>query len=95
MKVELPPGWRGCYGARDYIDLPDTAARQAEVAHFKLDPRDMRIDADFYEVVGDDAGVFGCMNLLACHDVCPKYLPLATQIAYVGRQMVEQGLAKA
>lgn len=29
-KMELPPGWRG-YGAKDYIDHPDTAARLAEV----------------------------------------------------------------
>ncbi|MEO7114957.1 MAG: fumarate reductase flavoprotein subunit [Caldimonas sp.] len=28
--MELPPGWRG-YGARDYVDHPDTAARAAEV----------------------------------------------------------------
>ena len=28
--MELPPGWRG-YGARDYTDHPDTAARQKEV----------------------------------------------------------------
>ena len=30
MKMELPPGWRG-YGAKNYIDHPDTAKRQAEV----------------------------------------------------------------
>ena len=30
MAMELPPGWRG-YGAKDYIDHPDTAARAAEV----------------------------------------------------------------
>lgn len=30
-KMELPPGWRG-YGAKDYIDHPDTARRAAEVA---------------------------------------------------------------
>ncbi len=29
-RMELPPGWRG-YGAKDYIDHPDTAARLAEV----------------------------------------------------------------
>ena len=29
-RMELPPGWRG-YGARDAIDHPDTARRQAEV----------------------------------------------------------------
>ena len=28
--MELPPGWRG-YGAKDYVDHPDTAARAAEV----------------------------------------------------------------
>ena len=28
--MELPPGWRG-YGAKDYLDHPDTAARTAEV----------------------------------------------------------------
>jgi fumarate reductase flavoprotein subunit len=31
MAMELPPGWRG-YGAKDYIDHPDTARRAAEVA---------------------------------------------------------------
>jgi len=29
-RMELPPGWRG-YGAKDYTDHPDTAARRAEV----------------------------------------------------------------
>jgi fumarate reductase flavoprotein subunit len=29
-RMELPPGWRG-YGARDYIDHPDTPARQKAV----------------------------------------------------------------
>jgi len=29
-RMELPPGWRG-YGAKDYIDHPDTAARAAQV----------------------------------------------------------------
>jgi fumarate reductase flavoprotein subunit len=29
-RMELPPGWRG-YGAKDYVDHPDTPARQAAV----------------------------------------------------------------
>jgi len=29
--MELPPGWRG-YGAKDYVDHPDTPVRAAEVA---------------------------------------------------------------
>jgi fumarate reductase iron-sulfur subunit len=62
------------------------------VARFRLDPRDARGEEDWYEIVGDDDGVFGCMSLLACHDVCPKELPLATQIAYLRRAMVRQGL---
>lgn len=33
-RMELPPGWRG-YGAKDYVDHPDTAARAAEVEAIK------------------------------------------------------------
>jgi fumarate reductase flavoprotein subunit len=33
-KMELPPGWRG-YGAKDYIDHPDTPPRQKEVEALK------------------------------------------------------------
>jgi L-lactate utilization protein LutB len=45
----------------------------------------------FYELIGDDDGVFGCMSLLGCHDVCPKQLPLSTQIASLRRKMVAMG----
>jgi fumarate reductase iron-sulfur subunit len=62
-----------------------------KIARFRLDPRDKRTDADYYELVGDDNGVFGCMSLLACHDVCPKDLPLQQQIAFVRRKMVVEG----
>ena len=63
-----------------------------KIARFRLDPRDTRDDEDFYELVGDDDGVFGCMSLLGCHDVCPKQLPLQTQIAFVRRKMVAMAL---
>ena len=59
-----------------------------KIARFRLDPRDTRSDDEFYELVGDDDGVFGCMSLLGCHDVCPKQLPLSTQIAFLRRKMV-------
>ena len=39
----------------------------------------------------DDDGVFGCMSLPGCHDVCPKQLPLASQIAFVRRRMAATG----
>ena len=63
-----------------------------KIARFALDPRDQRTDADFYELVGNDDGVFGCMTLLGCHDVCPKQLPLQTQIAFLRRKMARTGL---
>jgi fumarate reductase flavoprotein subunit len=34
MSMELPPGWRG-YGAKDYIDHPDTPKRQAQIEEIK------------------------------------------------------------
>ncbi len=58
-----------------------------QITRFRLDPRDDRDDAAFYELVGDESGVFGCMTLLGCEDMCPKDLPLATQIAFLRRRM--------
>ncbi len=57
------------------------------LARYALDPRDKRTDEEFYEIVGNDDGVFGCMTLLGCEDYCPKDLPLQTQIAYLRRKM--------
>jgi len=59
------------------------------VARFEVDPRDKRSQDDFYEVIGDDEGVFGCMSLLGCEDFCPKDLPHQTRIAYLRRKMVK------
>lgn len=65
-----------------------------KIARFRLDPRDQRTDADYYEVVGNDQGIFGCMSLLGCEDQCPKDLPLQTQLAYMRRKMAMQGIRK-
>jgi fumarate reductase iron-sulfur subunit len=59
-----------------------------KIARLSLDPRDTRSDEDFYELVGDETGVFGCMTLLGCEDSCPKNLTLATQIAWLRRRML-------
>ena len=64
-----------------------------KIARFRLDPRDQRTDADYYDVIGDDDGIFGCMSLLGCEDVCPKNLPLQTQIAFIRRKMVREGMS--
>ena len=80
----------GCGTARMREDFVGAVGLN-KIARFRLDPRDVRTDEDFYELVGDDNGVFGCMSLLGCHDVCPKQLPLQTQIAFLRRKMVAQG----
>ena len=58
------------------------------VARFEVDPHDTRTAEDFYELIGDDNGIFGCMSLLACEDHCPKHLPLQNKIAYLRRKLV-------
>lgn len=63
-----------------------------KIARFRLDPQDQRDDTDYYAVVGDDSGIFGCMTLLACQDICPKELPLATQLAHLRRVMARRAL---
>ena len=60
-----------------------------KVARFEVDPRDQRTDADYYDLIGDDDGVFGCMTLLGCEDTCPKDLPHQSRIAYLRRKMAQ------
>lgn len=59
-----------------------------KIARYYIDPRDKRNDTDYYELVGDEDGVFGCMSLMGCEDVCPKDLPLQSKLAYMRRKMV-------
>jgi len=79
----------GCGTARMRDDFVGAAGLN-RIARFRLDPRDERDDGDFYDLIGDDDGVFGCMTLLACQDLCPKDLPLQTQIAFLRRRMAAQ-----
>ncbi len=68
------------------------AAGLNRIARFMRDPRDRRGDEDWFEVVSDENGVFGCIGLMACHDVCPKGLPLLEQYAYLRRKMLSARL---
>jgi fumarate reductase iron-sulfur subunit len=63
------------------------AAGLNRIARFMIDSRDQRNDAEFFDVVGTDEGVFGCMGLMACDDLCPKNIPLQVQLARVRRAM--------
>ncbi len=62
------------------------------VGRFLIDPRDERTDAEYFEVVGNEEGAFGCVGLMACDDNCPIDLPLQMQLAFVRRKMAQAGL---
>jgi fumarate reductase iron-sulfur subunit len=57
-----------------------------------MDPRDRRSDADWFDVVASEEGVFGCVGMMACEDVCPKELPLLEVHAYLRRRMLSSQL---
>lgn len=67
------------------------AAGINRVARFMVDPRDKRDEQEYFEVVGNEEGVFGCIGLMACDDNCPKGVPLQGQLAYVRRKMASFG----
>lgn len=75
-----------CGTARLRDDFMGAAALN-RIARFLVDPRDERTDKEYYEVIGNDEGIFGCMGLLACEDVCPKGLPLQNQLGFLRRKM--------
>ncbi len=62
------------------------------VARFVADPRDQRPEAEIFDVIGTEDGIFGCIGFLACDDYCPKDLPFATQLAFLRRKMALTGL---
>ena len=57
------------------------------MARFWVDPRDNREPSDYYELIGNDQGIFGCMGLLACDIVCPKQVPLQDQLGIMRRMV--------
>ncbi len=70
------------------------AAGLNRVARFMVDPRDERTEKQYYDVVGTDEGIFGCMGLLGCEDVCPKHIPLQDQLGILRKRMAMAALNK-
>lgn len=66
-----------------------SAVGMMKLARFEKDSKDSRTIDDYYHLIGDQDGVFGCMTLLGCQDNCPKNLPHITQIAYLRRKMAK------
>jgi len=75
-----------CGTARLRDDFMGAAALN-RIARFVIDPRDQRTDNQYIDIIGNDYGIFGCMGLLACEDVCPKKLPLQNQLGFLRRKM--------
>lgn len=71
------------------------AAGMNRVARFIMDPRDKRQDDEYFQVIGTEEGVFGCVGLMACNDHCPKEIPLQGQIAYIRRVMGKAAFTKS
>ena len=71
------------------------AAGLVRIARFMIDPRDERTTSEFYDLIGSDQGVFGCMGLMACEDMCPKQIPIQKQLAFVRRKMAWEGIKDA
>ncbi len=72
-------------GAANVDDDFLAAAGMNRIARFIMDPRDERSTEDWFEVVAGPSGVFGCLGLMACADVCPRQLPLLEVSAYLRR----------
>jgi fumarate reductase iron-sulfur subunit len=78
-----------CVASCGVANVKDAFAGPAglnRVARFAMDPRDERNDADWFEVISNENGVFGCIGMMACHDICPKELPLLEVYAYLRRK---------
>jgi len=69
-----------------------SAAGLNRLARFFIDPRDERSPEQYFEVIGDEYGSFGCVGLMACDDLCPMEIPLQQQLAFVRRKMLITGL---
>jgi fumarate reductase iron-sulfur subunit len=75
-----------CGTARLRPDFMGAAALN-RVARFMIDPRDERGEQEYFDIIGTDFGIFGCMGLLGCEDICPKNLPLQNQLGFLRRKM--------
>lgn len=77
---------RGLRYGPDAQGLPRRGDHQPP-RRFYIDPRDNRSEDEYYDVIGNDQGVFGCMGLLGCEDVCPKKIPLQDQLGIMRRML--------
>lgn len=83
----------GCASAQVYPDFLGAAGLN-RIGRFMVDPRDQRDEKEWFELISTDSGIFGCIGMMACDDVCPKDLPLLEVFAYIRRKMTAIGLSR-
>ena len=83
----------GCATANVRPDFMGAAGLN-RIARFMIDPRDERQQETWFELVSTDEGVFGCIGMMGCDDVCPKDIPLLETLAFVRRKMLGKSLEK-
>ena len=83
----------GCATANVRPDFMGAAGLN-RIARFIIDPRDERQKETWFELVSTDEGVFGCIGMMGCDDVCPKDIPLLETLAFVRRKMLGKSLEK-
>ena len=83
----------GCATAQVVPDFLGAAGLN-RIGRFVIDPRDQRDEEDWFKLISTDSGIFGCIGMMACDDVCPKDLPLLEVFAYIRRKMAAIGFSK-
>jgi len=83
----------GCATAQVVPDFLGAAGLN-RVGRLMIDPRDQRDEEDWFKLISTDSGIFGCIGMMACDDVCPKDLPLLEVFAYIRRKMAAIGFSK-
>ncbi len=83
----------GCATVQVYPDFLGAAGLN-RIGRLMNDPRDQRGDQEWFELVSTESGVFGCIGMMACDDVCPKDLPLLEVFSYIRRKLSKIELSK-
>lgn len=83
----------GCATAQVYPEFLGATGLN-RIGRLMMDPRDERNDQEWFELVSTDDGVFGCIGMMGCDDVCPKDLPLLEMFSFIRRKLSGIALKK-
>lgn len=70
------------------------AAGLNRIGRYSMDPRDSRDRSEWFDVIASEHGVFGCIGMMACDDICPKELALLEVYAYLRRKSLAAAVSE-